>query len=56
MAKTINEKIIHAEQMAAKFLADANIASEKGNVTKAEQLYDKSQNWLDKLNKLQGWV
>ena len=55
MAKTLQEKIVEAEQRASFYLAEGNEAEEKGRSQKAEQLYEKGQRWLDKLNKLQGW-
>ena len=36
------------------WLAEANEASERGDKSKAEKLYEKSQYWLDRANKLLG--
>ena len=47
-------KIIDAETRASMYLADANQASELGDNELAEQLYAKSQYWLDRYNKLSG--
>lgn len=46
--------LIRAEQLASKYLGDANEASERGQKAKAERLYEKSQYWLDRMNKLLG--
>lgn len=50
--KAIREKIIEAEVRCSQHLADANAAAERGNRTKAERLYAKSQFWLDRYNRL----
>jgi hypothetical protein len=52
--KTLEQKIIDAHEMASKWLADGNEASEKGNHAKAERCYEKSQFWLDRAHKLEG--
>jgi hypothetical protein len=49
------DKIIKAEEFGSRYLADANEAAERGNHTKAEKLYEKSQYWLDRANNLRGW-
>lgn len=49
------DKIIRAEEFGNRYLADANEAAERGKQTKAERLYEKSQYWLDRANKLRGW-
>lgn len=49
------DKIIRAEELGSRHLADANEAAERGNRQKAEKLYEKSQYWLDRANKLRGW-
>lgn len=54
MAKTLNDKIIEATERAARFLADANDAADRGDMVKAENLYAKSQYWHDRMNKLLG--
>lgn len=54
MLKTKKEKAIDAEQKAARYLADANLAAERGDSGKAERLYEKSQKWHDRMNKLSG--
>ena len=53
-AKTLNEKIAHADEMGSRWLAAANEAAERGQHEKAERLYQKSQFWLDRANKLLG--
>lgn len=52
--KTLNDKIIEAQENCNRWLADANEAAERGNTVKAERFYAKSQFWLDRLNKLEG--
>jgi hypothetical protein len=54
MAKTLQEKIIEAEERGGRYLADANEAAERGNHEKAEKLYAKGQFWLDRMNVLLG--
>lgn len=53
-AKTTHEKMIEAEVKGSAYLADANKAAEEGKAEKAERLYEKSQFWLDRYNKLAG--
>ena len=45
---------LKAEQMASRYLADANEAAERGQDAKAEKLYIKCQYWLDRYNQLAG--
>jgi hypothetical protein len=52
--KTLQEKLIEADQWGSRYLADANEAAERGDTVKAENLYAKSQYWLDRYNKLAG--
>ena len=54
MAKTLQEKIIEAEDNGSRWLADGNEAEERGNLVRAERCYQKSQFWLDRYNKLAG--
>lgn len=54
MTKTLNEKLIEAEDRGCRLLADANEAAENGNQAKADRLYEKGQFWLDRYNKLAG--
>ena len=54
MPKTHNEKMIEAEVRGSNYLADGNEAAERGQHAKAERLYEKSQYWLDRYNKLAG--
>jgi hypothetical protein len=44
-----------AEMHSSHYLAEANVASERGNDEKAERLYEKSQEWLDEANRLRRW-
>ncbi|RWI96393.1 MAG: hypothetical protein EOR22_06435 [Mesorhizobium sp.] len=53
--RTLQERIIDAEERGSRHLADANEAAEKGQKEKAEKLYDKGQFWLDRANKLRKW-
>ena len=55
MAKrSIQERIIEADERGSRYLADANEAAESGKTAKAERLYEKGQYWLDLSNKLRG--
>ncbi len=49
-----NEKAIQFEIKAARWLHEANIASESGKKEQAEKLYMKSQYWHDKMNQALG--
>ena len=49
---TLKEKILQAEELGSRYLADANAAAEKGDTERSFRLYDKGQYWLDRLNKL----
>lgn len=48
------DRMIKAETRGNTYLADANLAAERGDKNKAEKLYAKSQFWLDRYNKLAG--
>ncbi len=52
--KSLKERLLEAEMRGSMYLADANEANEKGDIAKAEKLYEKSQYWLDRYNKLAG--
>jgi hypothetical protein len=54
MTKSLNDRMIEAEMFGSRYLADGNEASERGQNEKAERLYEKSQFWLDRYNKLAG--
>jgi hypothetical protein len=54
MTKTIEQKIIEADERGNRFLAEANEAAERGDKVKAEKLFLKGQSWLDRMNKLLG--
>lgn len=51
---SFTEKLIEAERLTNKWLADGNQAEECGNLVKAEKCFSKSQYWLDRYNKLAG--
>ena len=53
-AKRDHKSLIHAEHMAAHWLAVGNAARERGDLQLAEKHYAKAQNWLDKANALAG--
>lgn len=52
--RTVQERIVDADDRGNRYLADANEAAEKGNKAKAERLYEKGQYWLDLSNQLRG--
>lgn len=54
MAKSLQERIIDAEQRCGRYLADANDAEDRGDWAKAEKLRAKQQYWLDRMNLLSG--
>lgn len=54
MTKSHNDRLLYAEEMASRYLANGNEASERGNEAKAEAWYAKCQFWLDRYNKLAG--
>jgi hypothetical protein len=54
MAKTLEERIIQANDLGCRYLGDANEAEERGQKAKASKLFDKAQYWLDRYNKLAG--
>lgn len=54
MTKTLQEKILEADERGNRYLADANEALERGDKAKAEKLLAKGQYWLDRYNKLVG--
>lgn len=53
--KTLRERQLDAEQRCSGYLADANEAAERGEQSKADKLYAKSQFWLDRFNLLTNW-
>jgi hypothetical protein len=53
--RTVQERVVHAEMMAARYLGDYNEALEAGRPKAAEKLFAKSQYWLDVANDLRGW-
>lgn len=53
-SKTLQEKIMDAEQRASALLGDANEFAEAGKTAQAEKLYGRGQYWLDRFNKLSG--
>jgi hypothetical protein len=52
-AVSLSEQILDAEVRGSQWLADGNLASEKGDQRKAEECYRKSQFWLDRRNALE---
>ncbi|UGA46783.1 hypothetical protein HU230_0012370 [Bradyrhizobium quebecense] len=53
-AKTLQERITEAHERCSRHLADANEAEERGDMDKAQKLYEKSGYWRDRYNKLVG--
>ena len=53
--RTLQERITHAEAMAARYLGNYNEALEAGRSKSAEKLLAKAQHWLDVANDLRGW-
>lgn len=54
MKSSLRERILRADELASRYLADANEASEKGQMERAERLYEKAQFWLDRWTLLTG--
>lgn len=54
-AKTVEERISHAEMMSARYLGNYNEDMEAGRTVRAEKMLAKSQYWLDRANDLRGW-
>lgn len=52
--KPLSERIADADALASRWLADGNEAAERGDMTKAERCYEKSQYWKDRYNLLTG--
>lgn len=52
MKKSIKDKKVEAEVLCSKWVADGNEAMEKGDWNKAQRCYEKSDFWLDRVNKL----
>lgn len=52
--RTLHERTVHAYSEAARLLANANEAREKGQTKRAARLYDAAQKALDKYNRLAG--
>ncbi len=53
-AKTLYERIQHADEMAGRYLGDANELDEAGHRETAKLVYEKAQFWLDRYNLLTG--
>ena len=53
-SRTLQEKIADADAKGSRWLAAANEANERGQVARAERLYEKVQYWLDRSNQLRG--
>ena len=52
--RSIHDRILHADDMSSRWLADGNEAKERGDNVQAEKCYEKSQFWLDRFNLLSG--
>jgi hypothetical protein len=52
--KPLSERIIEAEMLGSRWLANGNEAAERGDSVRAERCYDKAQFWLDRYNLLAG--
>jgi hypothetical protein len=52
--KPLPERILNAETLGNRWLADGNAAREAGNAEKADKCYAKGQKWLDRANWLAG--
>ena len=52
--RCLADRILDAEVLASKWLADANEARERGDMATAEKCDSKSQFWLDRYNLLSG--
>jgi len=52
--KPLAERILEAETLGNRWLADGNAAAEDGDMAKAEHCYAKGQFWLDRFNFLSG--
>lgn len=50
--QTLRQRIDRADELALRYLGDANEAAEAGKTELAEGLYQKSQYWLDRFNLL----
>lgn len=52
--RTLKERILDADELCSRYLADANEAREAGNLEKAQKLDEKGQFWKDRYNLLAG--
>ena len=52
--KSLAERIVDAEVLGSRWLADGNDAAERGDKAKAEHCYARAQFWLDRYNLLTG--
>jgi hypothetical protein len=50
----LRSRILRAEELGSRNLANGNAAAERGDRAKAEEYYRRSQFWLDRYNKLTG--
>lgn len=50
-----NDPAATAEMHSSHYLAEGNAADERGDHTKADAFFEKSQEWLDEANRLRGW-
>ena len=52
--KSLHERILDAQEYAARWLAKGNQYAEDGKKGPAERCYEKAQKYLDRLNELEG--
>lgn len=52
--RTLQERILDADELCSRYLADANEAREAGDLKKAQKLDEKGQFWKDRYNLLAG--
>lgn len=52
--RSIHDRILDADVLSSRWLADGNEAKERGDKARAEKYYEKSQFWLDRFNLLSG--
>lgn len=53
--RPLQERITHAESLAARYLGNYNEELEAGRIKGAEKMLARSQYWLDRANDLRGW-
>lgn len=50
--RSLYDRILDADVLSSRWLADGNEAKERGDKARAEKCYEKSQFWLDRFNLL----